>query len=92
VDAVICGNDVMAIGMRDAATRVLGRRVPEDLAIVGQDGIAMVAWESHDLTTLALDLHAFIATILRLIELQRSDGNEPSTATLTYTVRWGATC
>lgn len=92
VDAVICGNDVMAIGLRDAATRVLGKRVPEDLAIVGQDGIAMAAWESHDLTTLALDQHAFIAAILRLIDRQRSDENEPSTVTLTYTVRWGATC
>src|SRR4029077_13493855 len=55
VDALVCGNDVMAIGARDAAIRLLNRRVPGDLAIVGQDGISMAGWECHDLTTLALD-------------------------------------
>ena len=42
-DAIICGNDVMAIGARDAVKRVLGKSVPEDVAVVGQDGIAMAA-------------------------------------------------
>ena len=41
VDALVCGNDVMAIGARDAAIRLLKLQVPGDLAIVGQDGIAM---------------------------------------------------
>jgi DNA-binding LacI/PurR family transcriptional regulator len=40
---LVCGNDVMAIGARDTAVRLLGRNVPLDLAIVGQDGIAMAA-------------------------------------------------
>jgi DNA-binding LacI/PurR family transcriptional regulator len=45
----------------------LGKRVPEDVAVVGQDGIAMAAWESHNLTTLALDQTAFIDSIVNLI-------------------------
>ena len=53
VDALVCGNDVMAIGARDAAIRMLKLQVPGDLAIVGQDGIAMAGWGCHDLTTLA---------------------------------------
>ena len=92
VDAVVCGNDVMAIGLRDAATRVLGRRVPEDLAIIGQDGISMAAWESHDLTTLALDHAAFVEAIIELIERDREDEPAPATLTLDCSVRWGSTC
>ena len=92
VDAVVCGNDVMAIGMRDAATRILERQVPTDLAIVGQDGIAMAAWESHDLTTLALDHEAFIDAILELMESDNADQDDARTITLEYNVRWGSTC
>ena len=92
VDTVICGNDVMAIGVRDAATRVLGKRVPEDVAIIGQDGIAMAAWESHDLTTMALDHTVFIDQIVSLIERDLADEPEPKTVVLDYKVRWGSTC
>lgn len=92
VDAVVCGNDVMAIGVRDAATRVLGMKIPNELAIVGQDGIAMAAWECHDLTTLALDQVAFIDTIANLIERDRENKSNPAVTTVQCTVRWGATC
>jgi len=92
VDAVVCGNDVMAIGVKDAATRVLGKRVPDELAIIGQDGIAMAAWESHDLTTMALDQSAFIDNIVGLIERDLAEEPEPKTVVLDYKVRWGSTC
>ena len=59
VDALVCGNDVMAIGARDAAISLLNRNVPGDLAVVGQDGITMASWECHDLTSLVLDQVAF---------------------------------
>jgi DNA-binding LacI/PurR family transcriptional regulator len=92
IDAVVCGNDVMAIGVRDAATRVLGKRVPEELAIIGQDGIKLAAWESHDLTTLALDNEAYMDAILTFIEQQVEGHDQGAVFTQEYTVRWGSTC
>ena len=91
LDALVCGNDVMAIGASDAARRVLGRSVPEDLAIVGQDGIAMAAWECHDLTTLSLDHIAYIEAIVQLIEKDETDPGVARTILLNCSVRWGST-
>jgi len=92
VDALVCGNDVMAIGVRDAATRVLGKRVPEDVAIIGQDGIAMAAWECHDITTMALDSVEFIDQVIRLIERDQADEVEPEAVVLEVRPRWGSSC
>jgi DNA-binding LacI/PurR family transcriptional regulator len=91
VDTLVCGNDVMAIGARDAAVRLLGRQVPGDLAIVGQDGIAMAGWECHDLTTLALDQAAFIDAVVELIERQETGNDTASTAVVKGKARWGST-
>jgi DNA-binding LacI/PurR family transcriptional regulator len=91
VDALVCGNDVMAIGARDAAIRLLDRRVPGDLAIVGQDGIEMAGWECHDLTTLALDPVTFIDAIMQLIERKATVDGAASTTVIKCTVRWGST-
>jgi DNA-binding LacI/PurR family transcriptional regulator len=47
---VICSSDVMAIGaLHEAARR--GLRVPEDLSIVGFDGIDATKWSVPELTT-----------------------------------------
>ena len=90
-DAIICGNDVMAIGARDAARRVLGKSTPGDVAIVGQDGIAMAGWDCHDLTTLSLDHVAFMDAVVELIERQDGETAGPHHISLTCSVRWGAT-
>jgi DNA-binding LacI/PurR family transcriptional regulator len=91
VDGLVCGNDVMAIGARDSAIRLLDRRVPGDLAIVGQDGISMAAWECHDLTTLALDHVAFIDAIVQLIEKHETGSGAAPTIVIKCRARWGST-
>jgi len=48
--AVLCGNDVLAIGALLGA-RQLGLRVPEDLSITGFDGIALAKLAEPGLTT-----------------------------------------
>lgn len=91
VDAVVCGNDVMAIGLRDAAVHLMGRKVPEDLAVIGQDGIQIAGWQSHDLTSLAIDQGAYVQAIAGLIEDQRQEDAAQRRVVIDCFARWGRT-
>jgi LacI family transcriptional regulator len=52
ITAIVCHNDVTAIGaMR--AIRAAGRRVPADISVVGCDDIAAASWVVPALTTVA---------------------------------------
>ena len=51
-DAIICGNDIMAIGCLDTARHDMGLDVPGQLSITGFDGMAQSSWLSYNLTTL----------------------------------------
>lgn len=50
-DVVIAANDVMAIGCIDEAREALQLSVPEQLSVVGFDGVGPAAWTAYDLTT-----------------------------------------
>jgi DNA-binding LacI/PurR family transcriptional regulator len=51
-DAVICSNDSMAIGCMDEARGVHGIKIPEQLSVVGFDGIHAAFWSGYELTTI----------------------------------------
>uniref|UniRef100_UPI00286D1589 substrate-binding domain-containing protein n=1 Tax=Sphingomonas sp. TaxID=28214 RepID=UPI00286D1589 len=51
LDALICANDLMAIGAIDCARSEFGLAVPGDLSIVGFDGVAPAGWASYRLST-----------------------------------------
>ena len=48
--ASVCGNDVIALGVLEAANR-LGVSVPHDVSIIGFDDIPMAGWSAFELTT-----------------------------------------
>lgn len=55
VDAVFCNSDLMAI----AAMRVLasqGRRVPEDVAVIGYDNLSIASYSTPALTTVSQNI------------------------------------
>ncbi|HEY0318798.1 MAG TPA: LacI family DNA-binding transcriptional regulator [Solirubrobacterales bacterium] len=49
--AIFCGNDVIALGVWDAAISA-GVRIPEDLSVLGFDDIDIASWNSIALTTI----------------------------------------
>ena len=56
VDAIFCGSDQIARGVSEAL-RELGRRVPDDIALVGFDNWTVIAEASRPpLTTIDMNL------------------------------------
>jgi len=53
--AVVCGNDVIALGALSAA-RLRGIEVPHGLTVIGFDDIAAASWPFVGLTTIHVDL------------------------------------
>ena len=51
LDALICANDLMAIGAIDCARTEFHLNVPQDLSIVGFDGVAPATWASYQVST-----------------------------------------
>ena len=51
-DALICANDVMAIGCMDVLRKEFGKAVPGDVSVVGFDGIAPAIWSGYNLVTI----------------------------------------
>ncbi|MGE2715568.1 LacI family DNA-binding transcriptional regulator [Mycolicibacterium litorale] len=74
--AVFCGNDVIALGALNAA-RARGRRVGEDLTVIGFDDIAMASWELVDLTTVRCDVTAMAQIAADLVVDRIADPGAP---------------
>lgn len=81
-DAVFFANDILALGGMDAMRHVLGLRVPQDVAVIGFDDIAMAAWPSYRLTTIRQPVEAMIEETVALIAGTPGDGDRPGSVTL----------
>ena len=69
LDAVVCVNDLMAIGAIDAARTSLGLALPEDMSIVGFDGTAAARWQSYQVTSIRQPVRRMTqAAITMLVE------------------------
>jgi LacI family transcriptional regulator len=85
-DAIFCANDIVAIGALDGV-RARGRKVPDDVWVVGYDDIPMCAWQAIDLTTVRQPLDAMVeAAVARLCERLASGGLAPRRVLLPNTL------
>ncbi|MBX6748674.1 MAG: LacI family DNA-binding transcriptional regulator [Micromonosporaceae bacterium] len=74
--AIICGDDLQAMGVYEAA-RQLGLRIPDDLSVIGFDDIDYAQWMGPPLTTVRQPLAKMGATAAELV-LMLADGEEPT--------------
>ncbi|NUT53133.1 MAG: substrate-binding domain-containing protein, partial [Saccharothrix sp.] len=74
--AVLCGNDLQALGVYEAA-RQAGLRIPQDLSVIGFDDIPAVRWCSPPMTTIRQPMVEMGAAAAELV-LDLSAGRTPA--------------
>lgn len=73
---VICSSDLMAIGvLQEAAAR--GLHVPDDLSVVGFDGIEAAAWTSPALTTMEQPIAEIAETAVNALRMLIAEPAKP---------------
>lgn len=80
ISGLFCYNDLVAVGALHAC-KALGRRVPQDVALVGCDDIPLANLTSPTLTTLAVDKEQLGADAIQLL-IDRIHGQIPAVDTL----------
>jgi LacI family xylobiose transport system transcriptional regulator len=73
--AIVCGNDLQALGVLDAAF-ALGLHVPGDVSVVGFDDVAPALWARPPLTTVRQPLQEMAEEAARLALRLRSEDVE----------------
>ena len=73
--AILCGNDLQALGVYEAA-RLIGRRIPADLSVVGFDDLPLTRWCGPPMTTVRQPLAEMGASAAELL-LSLASGQTP---------------
>lgn len=74
-DAIICSNDTMAIGVIDEARENHGIHIPNDISVVGFDGITSSAWQSYQITTIKQPVEQLVKAAVGML-LERIENPE----------------
>lgn len=67
LDGVFCVTDLLGLGFVDGA-RGMGRRIPENLSVIGFDDIPQSAWAPYRLTTVRQSMNDLTESVLAAIE------------------------
>ncbi|BDG45179.1 LacI family transcriptional regulator [Parageobacillus caldoxylosilyticus] len=66
IDGIFAGNDAMAVGALKAVQQ-LGLRVPDDIAIIGYDGIPLTEMTTPELSTISQPIYEMGAIAARIL-------------------------
>lgn len=77
-DAVIAANDMMAIGAKDALVHTLGKRVPQDVAVAGFDGVAASRWLSHGIASVDQPIEHMANAAAQMMALRIENDHLPA--------------
>lgn len=66
VDAVFCGDDVLCMGAKDAAIEA-GFSVPEQIGLIGFNGMELAGWRAYDLTTIRQPIEEIVQSSVELV-------------------------
>jgi DNA-binding LacI/PurR family transcriptional regulator len=64
--AYFCGDDVLTIGALSALQRA-GKRVPEDIGLIGLNDMEMARWENISLTTIHQPIEQIVSSSIELV-------------------------
>jgi DNA-binding LacI/PurR family transcriptional regulator len=67
----------MAFGLMDYARDVLNLSIPEDLSVIGFDGIPATRWGAYRLTTFHQDEEILASEIIRVLDQRQADPKAP---------------
>lgn len=85
-DAVISANDAMAIGIIDEAREKLNLNIPNDMSVVGFDGISPASWFTYELTTVKQPMEQLTkAAVDMLLERIENPDSSPESRVLSGT-------
>lgn len=72
-DAVVCANDLMAIGCIDEARDALSLRVPDQVSVVGFDGLSPGQWSAFGLTTIRQPMQSMVKAAVDMLVARIAD-------------------
>lgn len=77
-DAIIAANDMMAIGAKDALIHKLGKRVPQDVAVAGFDGVEASRWLSHGISSVEQPIEHMAMAAVDMMALRIENEHLPA--------------
>lgn len=81
ISAIFCASDLMALGALKAA-KSLGRKVPEDLSVVGYDDIILSSYSNPPLTTISQNFFQLGYQAAHLLVNMLEGKSEPQVVTM----------
>jgi DNA-binding LacI/PurR family transcriptional regulator len=76
-DGVFCVTDLLALGFLDAARTKFGRRVPDELSVIGFDDIPQAGWSAYRLTTFHQPVAKLTGAVMEVLRRRAERGALP---------------